>query len=149
LLPSSLDLDPAIAQRIDLVGQKLLLSLFFLLLDLSVAKRILVIGGDWVAHPSNTAARRILLTYPLLAAVSGEGSPKPPSIRMNKPMESLLQLFRHTWASFCFPLLLQEVGFFKGYVSTVKPRIFIENPNPCTIAIVPGSVAIAYRTSHR
>jgi hypothetical protein len=32
---------------------------------------------------------------------------------------------------------------------SVKPRIFIENPNPCTIAIVPGSVAIAYRTSHR
>jgi hypothetical protein len=32
---------------------------------------------------------------------------------------------------------------------TEKPRIFIENPNPCTIAIVPGSVAIAYRTSHR
>jgi hypothetical protein len=31
----------------------------------------------------------------------------------------------------------------------VKPRIFIENPNPCTIVIVPGSVAIAYRTSHR
>jgi hypothetical protein len=31
----------------------------------------------------------------------------------------------------------------------VKPRIFMENPNPCTIAIVPGSVAIAYRTSHR
>jgi hypothetical protein len=31
----------------------------------------------------------------------------------------------------------------------VKPRIFIENPNPCTIAIVPGSVATAYRTSHR
>jgi hypothetical protein len=31
----------------------------------------------------------------------------------------------------------------------VKPRIFIENPNPCTIAIVPRSVAIAYRTSHR
>jgi hypothetical protein len=31
----------------------------------------------------------------------------------------------------------------------VKPRIFIENPNPCTIAIVPGSVAIEYRTSHR
>jgi hypothetical protein len=35
----------------------------------------------------------------------------------------------------------------KTYI--VKPRIFIENPNPCTIAIVPGSVAIAYRTSHR
>jgi hypothetical protein len=34
-------------------------------------------------------------------------------------------------------------------VIVVKPRIFIENPNPCTIAIVPGSVAIAYRTSHR
>jgi hypothetical protein len=31
----------------------------------------------------------------------------------------------------------------------VKPQIFIENPNPCTIAIVPGSVAIAYRTSHK
>jgi hypothetical protein len=31
----------------------------------------------------------------------------------------------------------------------VKPRIFIENPNPCNIAIVPGSVAITYRTSHR
>jgi hypothetical protein len=31
----------------------------------------------------------------------------------------------------------------------VKPQIFIENLNPCTIAIVPGSVAIAYRTSHR
>jgi hypothetical protein len=31
----------------------------------------------------------------------------------------------------------------------VKPRIFKENPNPYTIVIVPGSVAIAYRTSHR
>jgi hypothetical protein len=31
--------------------------------------------------------------------------------------------------------------------SSAKPQIFIENPNPCTIAIVPGSVAIAYRTS--
>jgi hypothetical protein len=30
----------------------------------------------------------------------------------------------------------------------VKP-VFIENLNPCTIAIVPGSVAIAYITSHR
>jgi hypothetical protein len=36
-----------------------------------------------------------------------------------------------------------------GHTTFVKPRIFIENPNPCTIAIVPGSVAIAYRTSHR
>jgi hypothetical protein len=34
-------------------------------------------------------------------------------------------------------------------LSGVKTRIFMENPNPCTIAIVPGSVAIAYRTSHR
>jgi hypothetical protein len=32
---------------------------------------------------------------------------------------------------------------------TVKPYIFIENPNHCTIAIVSGSVAITYRTSHR
>jgi hypothetical protein len=31
----------------------------------------------------------------------------------------------------------------------VKPQVFIETPNHCTIAIVPGSVAIAYRTSHR
>jgi hypothetical protein len=31
-----------------------------------------MIGGDWVAHPSNTGARRILVTYPLLAAVSGD-----------------------------------------------------------------------------
>jgi hypothetical protein len=30
--------------------------------------------GDWVAHPSNTVARRILVTYPLLVAVSGEGN---------------------------------------------------------------------------
>jgi hypothetical protein len=35
------------------------------------------------------------------------------------------------------------------FMYPVKPWIFIENPNPCTIAIVPGSVAIAYRTSHR
>jgi hypothetical protein len=34
-------------------------------------------------------------------------------------------------------------------VPPVKPRIFKENPNHCTIMIVPGSVAIAYRTSHR
>jgi hypothetical protein len=37
----------------------------------------------------------------------------------------------------------------KRRATNVKPWIFIENPNPCTIAIVPGSVAIAYRTSHR
>jgi hypothetical protein len=30
-----------------------------------------------------------------------------------------------------------------------KTKDFIENPNPCTLAIVLGSVAIAYRTSHR
>jgi hypothetical protein len=39
--------------------------------------------GDWVAHPSKTAAGRILVTYPLLAALSGDGSPEPPGIRMN------------------------------------------------------------------
>jgi hypothetical protein len=60
-----------------------LLSLFFLLLDLSVARRILVIGGDWVAHPSNTAAGRILVIYSFRVAVSGKGSPEPPGIRMN------------------------------------------------------------------
>jgi hypothetical protein len=43
-----------------------------------------VIGGDWVAHPSNTAARRILVTYSFLVAVSGVGSPEPPGIRINK-----------------------------------------------------------------
>jgi hypothetical protein len=35
--------------------------------------------GDWVAHLSNTAARKILVTYPLLAVVSEEGSPEPPT----------------------------------------------------------------------
>jgi hypothetical protein len=39
--------------------------------------------GDWVGHPFDTVARRILVTYPLLAAVSGVGSPEPPGIRMN------------------------------------------------------------------
>jgi hypothetical protein len=108
------------AQRIDLVGRNFCFSLFFLLLDLSVARRILSTGGDWVAHPSNTAARRILVTYPLLAAVSGKGSPEPPGIRMYKPTESLLQLFHHTWANFCYPLLLQEERFFRGHVSTLS-----------------------------
>jgi hypothetical protein len=42
-----------------------------------------------------------------------------------------------------------RIGPRKELKSCVKPRIFIENPNPCTIAIVPGSVAITYRTSHR
>jgi hypothetical protein len=45
-----------------------------LLLDLPVARRILVIGADWVAHPSNTVARRILVTYSFLVAMSGVGS---------------------------------------------------------------------------
>jgi hypothetical protein len=84
-----------------------------------------VIGGDWVAHPSDTAARRILVTYPLLVAVSGEGSLEPPGIRMYKPTKSLLQFLHHTWASFCFPLLLQEEGFFKGYVSTLSVLFFL------------------------
>jgi hypothetical protein len=84
-----------------------------------------VIEGDWVAHPSNMAARRILVMYPFHVAVSGEGSPEPPGIRMYKPTESLLQLVRQTWASFCFPLLLQEEGFFKGYVSTLSVLFFL------------------------
>jgi hypothetical protein len=42
-----------------------------------------VTGGDWDAHPSNTATRRILVTYSFLVAVSGEGSPELPGIRMN------------------------------------------------------------------
>jgi hypothetical protein len=71
------------AQRIDLVGRKLLLFSLLLLLNLSVARRILVIGGDWVAHPSNTVARRILMTNSFLVAMSGVGSPEPPGIRMN------------------------------------------------------------------
>jgi hypothetical protein len=45
--------------------------------------------------------------------------------------------------------ILNGVHIIKPYDVFVKPRIFIENPNPYTIAIVPGSVAIAYRTSHR
>jgi hypothetical protein len=39
--------------------------------------------GDWVANPSNTATRRILVPYFFHAAVCEEGSPEPPSIRMN------------------------------------------------------------------
>jgi hypothetical protein len=35
------------------------------------------------------------------------------------------------------------------FMKDLKPQIFIENLNPCTIAIVPGSEAIAYRMSHR
>jgi hypothetical protein len=38
----------------------------------------------------------------------------------------------------------------KGRVILKQPRIFgEENPSPCTFAIVPGSVAIAYRSHHR
>jgi hypothetical protein len=66
-----------------LYGASFCFSLFFLLLDLSVARRILVIGGDWVAHPSNTVARRILVAYSFLVAMSGVSSPEPPGIRMN------------------------------------------------------------------
>jgi hypothetical protein len=32
---------------------------------------------------------------PLLAVVSGEGSPEPPGVRMNKPTESLLHGLTH------------------------------------------------------
>jgi hypothetical protein len=39
--------------------------------------------GDWVAHPSNKAARRILVMYSFRVAMSGEGSPEPHGIRMN------------------------------------------------------------------
>jgi hypothetical protein len=46
--------------------------------------------GDWVAHPSSTVARKILLIYSFLKAVSGEGSPEPPGVRKNKPTESLV-----------------------------------------------------------
>jgi hypothetical protein len=67
---------------------------------------------DWVAHPSNTAARNILVTYLLLVPVFVEGSPEPPGIKKNKPTESLLQLFHHAWASFYFSLVLQEEGIF-------------------------------------
>jgi hypothetical protein len=39
-------------------------------------------------------------------------------------------------------------GFFSD--TTVTTRVFgEENPTPCTLAIVPESVAIAYRTHHR
>jgi hypothetical protein len=64
--------------------------------------------GDWVAHPSNTAANRILVTYPLLTAVSGQSSPEPLGIRMNKPIESLLQLLSH--------------------LGSYKPKLGLQNP---------------------
>jgi hypothetical protein len=47
---------------------------------------------------------------------------------------------------------------FLGIHATVKygsgttcktPGFSKENPNPCTIAIVPGSVAITYKISHK
>jgi hypothetical protein len=42
--------------------------------------------GDWVAHPSSIAARKILVIYQR----SGEGSPESPCIRKNKPTERLV-----------------------------------------------------------
>jgi hypothetical protein len=91
------------AQRIDLVGCKFLLfSLLPPPQSLSCYKNSCDVG-DWVAHSSSTATRKILVIYSLLIAVSGEGSREPPGFRKNKPTESLLQLFCHTWASFCFP----------------------------------------------
>jgi hypothetical protein len=103
------------AQRIDLVGCKLLL---FLVLDLSVARRILVIGCDWVAHPSNTVAGRILVTYSFRVAMSGENSPEPPGIRMNNfilcPMIIVFRMNNPSsfvqWSLFflCFLLPLAE-----------------------------------------
>jgi hypothetical protein len=39
--------------------------------------------GDWVSHPSNTAARKILVIYQM----SRESSPESPGIRKNKPTE--------------------------------------------------------------
>jgi hypothetical protein len=74
--------------------------------------------GDWVAHPSNTAARRILVTYFFIAAVSGECSPEPPGIRMNNfiwcPMIIVFKMNNPSacvqWSLFflCFLLPLAE-----------------------------------------
>jgi hypothetical protein len=36
--------------------------------------------GDWVAHPSSTVARKILMIYQLWEG----GSPEPPGVRKNK-----------------------------------------------------------------
>jgi hypothetical protein len=70
--------------------------------------------GDWVAHPSNTAARRILVTYSFRAALPGEGSPEPPGIRMNNfilcPMISVFKMNNPSsyvqWSLFCLCFLL-------------------------------------------
>jgi hypothetical protein len=47
-------------------------------------------------------------------------------------------------------LMLRKSILTKNDAITLKrPRIFgEENPSPCTFAIVPGSVAIAYRSHH-
>jgi hypothetical protein len=79
LFPSSLDLDLDIARRIDLVGRKLLLFSLPPPRSLSCYKNYCDMG-DWVTHPSSTAARKILVIHQL----SGEGSPKSPSIGKNK-----------------------------------------------------------------
>jgi hypothetical protein len=63
LLPSSLDLDLAMAQRIDIAARKLLLfSLLPPPRSLSCKKNSCDMG-DWVASPSSRAARKILMIY--------------------------------------------------------------------------------------
>jgi hypothetical protein len=45
--------------------------------------------------------------------------------------------------------LLCFLDCYSGY-HLKRPRIFgEENPSPCTFVIVPGSIAIAYRSHHR
>jgi hypothetical protein len=73
----------------------------------------------------------------------------------------LIIIFSFSFFFFCSSELLQHNTYIAFVIddvmtppmlercssSSAKPQIFIEKPNPCTIAIVPGSVAIAYRTS--
>jgi hypothetical protein len=75
----------------------------------------------------------------------------PSDARQWRTFDSKNKEFREEKRNIRFTLSIDGMNPFGERSSThsVKSRIFIENPNPCTIAIVPGSVAIAYRTSHR
>jgi hypothetical protein len=73
--------------------------------------------GDWVAHPSNTVARKILVTHPLLTAVSGEGSQNLLALGRTSQREACCSFFVTLGLRFAFPFSSRRRDFFKGYVS--------------------------------
>jgi hypothetical protein len=116
------------AQRIDLVGCKLLLfSLLPRPRSLSCRKNSCDMG-DWVAHPSNTTAKRIFVTYSFRAAVSGEGSPEPPGVRMNNfILCPMIIVFRMNNASSCVQWSLFFLCFLLPLAEcSCKPKVQVE-----------------------